>query len=114
LGPGAPALVRIRAFLHALVDRTVDQLDLLVMAETASPFARFGAAYDLHHKHLALLIAQAGPGRDAYCLADALLAPLAAPLLAHRIHNGTVTAERVKTGLDDLLSAFGALPDASS
>ncbi|MGV9770689.1 TetR family transcriptional regulator [Streptosporangium sp. NPDC003464] len=110
LGPGASGTARIRAFLHALVDRTVAQLDLLVMAETASPLARFGAAYDLHHSHLAMLIAQVKPDGDAYCLADALLAPLAAPLLAHRLRTGGVTVERVKAGLDDLLSGLEAAP----
>ncbi|MFC7584971.1 hypothetical protein ACFQYP_15435 [Nonomuraea antimicrobica] len=37
------------------------------------------------------LIEQAEPGTDAYCLADALLAPLAAPLLAHRLRAGRAT-----------------------
>ncbi|MEV4753045.1 TetR/AcrR family transcriptional regulator [Streptosporangium amethystogenes subsp. fukuiense] len=106
LGPGADAPARIRGFLHALADRTVEQLDLLVMAETATPFARFGGAYDAYHAHLSMLVAQAGPGSDAYVLADALLAPLAAPLLAHRLREHGVTVERVKAGLDDLLAAF--------
>ncbi|MGW4791935.1 TetR/AcrR family transcriptional regulator [Nonomuraea sp. NPDC004297] len=108
LGPGAPALDRIRAFLHTLVDRTVEQLDLLVMAETAGPFARFGDAYDLYHRHLAMLIAQIRPDRATSYLADILLAPLAAPLLAHRLHTGKLTPECVKAGLDDIITAFGA------
>ncbi|SDL21860.1 TetR/AcrR family transcriptional regulator [Nonomuraea jiangxiensis] len=108
LGPGAPGLTRIRAFLHALVDRTTAQLDLLVMAETATPLARFGAAYDLYHSHLTMLIAQVDPDADAFCLADALLAPLAAPLLAHRLRAGEVTADRIKSALDGLLAGFKA------
>ncbi|AQZ63501.1 TetR-family transcriptional regulator [[Actinomadura] parvosata subsp. kistnae] len=107
LGPGAPAPARVRAFLHALVDRTMDQLDLLVMAETASPFARFGGAYELYHRHLAMLLAHLRPAHDTPFLADALLAPLAAPLLAHRLRGGALTPERVKAGLDDLLAGLG-------
>ncbi len=102
VGPGAPAADRIRAFLHALVDRTLAQLDLLLMAETAGPFARFGGAYDAHHRHLTVLLAQARPDLDAAFTADALLAPLAANLVSHR---GAETS-RIKTGLDTLLNGL--------
>ncbi|MEU4830427.1 TetR family transcriptional regulator [Streptosporangium sp. NPDC023615] len=108
LGPGADAPARVRAFLHALADRTVEQLDLLLMAETATPFARFGGAYDGYHAHLSMLVTRARPGADAPVLADALLAPLAAPLLAHRLRGQRVTVERVKAALDDLAAAFTA------
>ncbi|WP_246239491.1 TetR/AcrR family transcriptional regulator [Acrocarpospora corrugata] len=107
LGPGADAPVRIRAFLNAAVDRTVEQLDLLLMAETAAPLARFGGAYDAYHAHLSMLIAQARPDADAYVLADALLATLAAPLLAHRLRDCGVTADRIKAGLGDLFNLAG-------
>ncbi|GAA4505656.1 MULTISPECIES: TetR family transcriptional regulator [Nonomuraea] len=105
LGPGAEPRERIRAFLHALLERTVEQLDLLLMAETAAPLARFGGAYQAHHAHLAMLVAQAAPGADAAPLADALLAPFAAPLLAHRLREG-VTPERVRSALDALLAGI--------
>ncbi|MEV4060420.1 TetR/AcrR family transcriptional regulator [Nonomuraea dietziae] len=103
LGPGADPVTRIRAFLHALTDRMVEQLDLLLMAETASPFARFGGAYEGYHAHLSMLIGQADPKADAYVLADQLLAPLAASLLAHRLRTCGVTVDRVKSALDQLL-----------
>ncbi|MGC5011009.1 TetR/AcrR family transcriptional regulator [Streptosporangium sp. DT93] len=106
LGPGADAPDRIRAFLHALADRTVEQLDLLLMAETATPLARFGGAYEAYHAHLSMLVARARPGADAHVLADTLLAPLAAPLLAHRLRGHGVTIERVKASLDDLSAAL--------
>ncbi|MFC5829076.1 TetR/AcrR family transcriptional regulator [Nonomuraea insulae] len=104
LGPGAEPGERARAFLGALTDRTVEQLDLLLMAETAGPMARFGGAYDAYHSHLALLIGRLRPDADAYCLADALLAPLAAPLLAHRLRGCGMAVERVKSALDDLVT----------
>ncbi|SEU46072.1 transcriptional regulator, TetR family [Nonomuraea wenchangensis] len=105
LGPGAPAAERIRAFLHALASRTVDQLDLLLVAETAGPFARFGGAYHAYHRHLAILVAEARPGREASYLADALLAPLAANLLAYRIGGEQELAlDAIRAGLDDLLT----------
>ncbi|MER6949587.1 helix-turn-helix domain-containing protein [Nonomuraea sp. NPDC000554] len=105
LGPGAPPLPRVRAFLHALTDRTFAQLDLLLMAETAGPFARFGGAYDAYHRHLSILIAEADPARDAPTLADALLAPLAANLVTYRLREHDLDPARLKAALDDLLSA---------
>ncbi|MFF0769727.1 TetR/AcrR family transcriptional regulator [Nonomuraea wenchangensis] len=114
LGPGAPAAERIRAFLHALASRTVNQLDLLLVAETAAPFARFGGAYHAYHRHLAILIAEARPGRDASYLADALLAPLAANLLAYRIGGEPgLTCKAIQAGLDDLLAGVAG-PDAGA
>ncbi|MEV0613277.1 TetR family transcriptional regulator [Nonomuraea sp. NPDC050404] len=106
LGPGPEPGVRAEVFLRALTDRTVEQLDLLLMAETAGPLARFGGAYDAYHAHLAMLIGRARPGADVHCLADALLAPLAAPLLVHRVREGGVAVERVKDALVELLAGI--------
>ncbi|MEU4806699.1 TetR/AcrR family transcriptional regulator [Actinosynnema sp. NPDC023587] len=105
LGPGAPAVDCIRAFLHALTDRTLAQLDLLLMAETAGPLARFGGAYEVYHRHLAVLVGRARPGLDAAFTADALLGPLAANLVAHRRLAGAT----LKAGLDGLVD--GLFPD---
>ncbi|MGN9782871.1 TetR/AcrR family transcriptional regulator [Nonomuraea sp. ZG12] len=106
LGPGAEPGARVRAFLHALTDRTVAQLDLLLMAETSGTFARFGGAYDAYHAHLAMLLGRLRPELDAACVADALLAPLAAPLLAYRMRECGVGVERIKSALDGLLDGL--------
>ncbi|NUT45535.1 MAG: TetR family transcriptional regulator [Thermoactinospora sp.] len=102
LGPGAPPAERVRAFLHALTDRTFAQLDLLLMAETAGEFARFGGAYQAYHQHLAMLMDRLGHATHAAFLADALLAPLAANLVIHRGRE----ASEVKAGLDVLLAGL--------
>ncbi|MEU8245086.1 TetR/AcrR family transcriptional regulator [Nonomuraea sp. NPDC048916] len=106
LGPGAEPRERVRAFLSALADRTVAQLDLLLMADAASSMSRFGGAYTAYHGHLAMLIAQVKPGADAFCLADALLAPLAAPLVAYRTRSCGVSLERLKAALDALVDGL--------
>ncbi|WP_049566994.1 TetR/AcrR family transcriptional regulator [Nonomuraea sp. SBT364] len=106
LGPGAEPRERVRAFLGALADRTVAQLDLLVMAETAGPYARFGGAYEAYRGHLAMLLGQVRPEGDASCLADALLAPLAAPLLARQVRDQGVPVGRVKAALDALVAGL--------
>ncbi|GAA4063798.1 TetR/AcrR family transcriptional regulator [Nonomuraea soli] len=110
LGPGAPPAERVRAFLHALTDRTFAQLDLLLMAETAGEFARFGGAYQAYHQHLAMLIGRLGHAADAAFLADALLAPLAANLVIHRERE----ASEVKAGLDALLAGLDREDQAGS
>lgn len=103
LGPGVPADERVRAFLHAYVDRLTDEAGLLAVAETVTPTARYtSGAYAVHHAHLAALLRALLPEADAHYLADALLAPLAAGLVLHHQQAG-VTAERTKAGLDQLL-----------
>ncbi|MGH2558625.1 MAG: TetR family transcriptional regulator [Thermomicrobiales bacterium] len=107
LGPGAPATVRIRAFLHALVDRTEEQVDMLVFAETSTPTARFdGGTYAVYRQHVTGLLAQASPDVDADYLAEALLAPLAASLFLYQRRERKLTIERIKAGLDDLLAGI--------
>ncbi|MCG5218319.1 TetR family transcriptional regulator [Streptosporangium soli] len=107
MGPGAPPYERIRAFLHAYVDRLEGEAELLAIAETSTPSARYAtAAYALHRSHLAMLIAGLRPGADAGYLADALLAPLAGALFAHQHDDQSMTGERIKAGLDDLLAGF--------
>jgi AcrR family transcriptional regulator len=108
LGPGAPPDRRIRAFLHALLDRIEEQTGLLLVAETSTPHARYSSgAYAVHHSHLATLLAEARPDADAHYLADALLAPLAASLLVHQWRDRRMDTPRIKRGLDSLLD--GAL-----
>ncbi|MFI6516959.1 TetR/AcrR family transcriptional regulator [Spirillospora sp. NPDC050679] len=107
LGPGAAPADRVRAFLHALADRTEAQADLLLTAEMDSADARFrDGAYGLYRAHLAMLLAALRPGADAEYLADALLAPLAANLFLHQRRTRGMGLDRVKSGLDALLAGI--------
>ncbi|GAA4227943.1 hypothetical protein GCM10022254_16890 [Actinomadura meridiana] len=107
LGPGSPAPDRLRAFLHALADRTDAQADLLFMAESGPSDARFrDGSYGLYHRHVAMLLAQVRPGADTAYLADALLAPFAANLFLFQRRTRGMTLDRVKTGLDALADAL--------
>ncbi|MES9602434.1 TetR family transcriptional regulator [Actinomadura sp. NPDC000929] len=103
LGPGAAPAERVRAFLHALADRTEAQADLLLMAEADPPEARFReGSYMLYHRHLAMLLREIRPGADAAYLADALLAPLAANLFLYQRRTRGMPLDRIKAGLDTL------------
>lgn len=110
LGPGAPPTARLRAFLYALVDRTVEAGTLLRAAEAASPRARYRhAPYLAMHTHVALLLRQLRPGSDPAVLAHLLLAPLAPSLVEHLIVECARTPDEIKAGIDDLLTLH--LPD---
>lgn len=108
LGPGAAAPQRIRAFLHAYVDVLDTYGTLMATAEATMPTPRRyrSGPYAVHHQHLATLIAEARPAADATYLADALLAPLAAGLFTHQRNHDGMSTDRIKTGLNDLLTGF--------
>ncbi|RZS40864.1 TetR family transcriptional regulator [Herbihabitans rhizosphaerae] len=104
LGPGAPPADRVRAFLHALVDRVRDQFELVLVAESAEPAIRYGeGAYPFRHFHLVTLLRETVPDRDVDYLAAALLAPLSASLLAHQIRDQGRDVESIRSGIDDLV-----------
>lgn len=110
LGPGAPPDKRLHAFLHALLEHTDTQWELLYLSEKSAPTARYsGAPYRLHHIHLVSLLRQLVPAADTHYLADALLAPLAPSLIIHQRRVGGFSIERMKAGLDDLVAM--AVPD---
>ncbi|QGV80602.1 TetR/AcrR family transcriptional regulator [Streptomyces ficellus] len=111
LGPDAPPLERLRAFLHALADRVTDQLDMLLAAEAAAPAARHrSGAYATMHAHVTVLVTRARPGADASLLAHLLLAPFAPSLVHHLTREGGRSVADLKAGADELLR--GLAPDA--
>jgi AcrR family transcriptional regulator len=74
LGPGAPPGRRLMAFAEALLDLTLEHLELLLGSETTAPLARLRTgAYAVWHLHLAGLLRQLRPEADADVLADLIL-----------------------------------------
>jgi AcrR family transcriptional regulator len=112
LGPGAPPGERLRAFLAAYVEFLDANLDLVHMAETASPGARYRVgAYLLWQPHVRTLIAGARPDLDADCMAHLLLAGLAADLRrAIRADCPTERASGAVVALADLILTGRAVP----
>lgn len=104
LGPGALPVERVRAFLHAYVDDLEENLDLWLMADTASPADHHrSGAHRARLKHVSVLVREARPEADAEYLAEALLAPLSTDLYAHQRRERGMSTERIKSGLDELL-----------
>lgn len=106
LGPGAPPAERIIAFLHALVDFTLELQDLFLLLEQGKPKSRFSGPYRVHHTHLAALIGQLRPDSDPRFLAGALLAPVNANLLDFQLTTMGMTTEVIKAGITDLVTAL--------
>ncbi|MEE2036323.1 helix-turn-helix domain-containing protein [Nocardiopsis sp. CT-R113] len=105
LGPGAPPLDRLHAFADAFVDRLEDQAELLAVAETASPEARYrSGAYAAHHAHLVSLAAELRPDADPAYLADALLTPLEAALYLHQRRVRGMAEERIRAGVHEVVA----------
>lgn len=111
LGPGASPVARIRAFLHAYVDRLLDtHASLLALAEAQSPAARYGnGAYRTHRTHLIALLTLADANADAAYLADALLAVLGGGLFLHQRQDLQFSTDRIKIALDQLLTGLVSL-----
>jgi AcrR family transcriptional regulator len=107
LGPGAPPVTRIRAYLHAYVDRMETEVDLHAIAELSKPTARYRAgAYATARTHLLTLLTSAGVSGDREYLADALLAQLSAGVLIHQRRELGFSTDRIKSGLDRILDGL--------
>ena len=97
LGPGAPPADRLNAFVRAYVQHLRTTLDVVRLSETASPGARFRiGSYRLWHRHIELLLHEAGAKDPSYD-ADALLAVLAADLITRQRGEG-MTWTRIAQG----------------
>jgi AcrR family transcriptional regulator len=106
LGPGAPPAERLRAFLAALLELTVANLDLLLVSDYDSPGDRYRTgAYAAWRLHVTILLEAAGHERErAEGLAHVVLAPLAADLVAQRLREEGASPATLEGELDDLAS----------
>ena len=96
LGPGAPAVDRLRAFGEAAIEWRDEVLEVLVAGERAAPVAVYESKpYAAMRLHLRLLLAEAAPHIDLDVATEALLAPLAADHLYYvRRHRG-ISVDRI-------------------
>ncbi|MER5638350.1 helix-turn-helix domain-containing protein [Kitasatospora sp. NPDC002227] len=104
LGPGAPAALRVPAFVDAYLDYLVAHLPLVRMSETSTPGARYRiGAYRFWHRHLAILLTgSADPEYDAHALLAALAADHVGALLPE------LGEDRLRAGLRRLAHSVPA------
>lgn len=107
LGPDAPPEERLRAFGHALLRRTVDEMDLQLAAEP-SPDRRFSVPpRQVLRRHVGLLLRQIAPDADTELLAHTLMEYLSPVLVHHLISQRGMPLERLEAGWDDLVARMG-------
>jgi AcrR family transcriptional regulator len=108
LGPGAPAIERLRAFFSALCDLLDGHLDLIVDFETGSAGGRYRAGfYGVYHRHVAFLLSELAPDADAEALAHLLLAPFSGDLYLHLQRGAGIPRARLMAAMEELLRGLG-------
>jgi AcrR family transcriptional regulator len=109
LGPGAPSLERLLAFVDALADFTLHNADLLIAADFGRQGGRYSTgAYAAWHQHVTHLLGETPPHVDAGLLAHQLLAALAPDLLRHLRQRGRVGERRLRRSLAELAGRVAA------
>jgi AcrR family transcriptional regulator len=83
LGPGAEPVERLTAFVASYAELVAEQLELVLLSQTAAPGARFrSGAHALWRTHCRHLLSLAG-APSPELRADALLAALSGEMIAH-------------------------------
>lgn len=104
LGPGAPAVERLRAFGCAMLGRSVDELALQLAAEPSAERRYTAAPRRFLRGHVALLLRQAVPDADSELLSHTLMAYLDAALIHHLTEQCGVPVARLEAGWLDLVA----------
>ncbi|MFF8882770.1 TetR/AcrR family transcriptional regulator [Streptomyces flaveolus] len=104
LGPGAPAVERLRAFGRAMLRRSVDELALQLAAEPSAERRYTAAPRRFLRGHVALLLRQAVPDADSELLSHTLMAYLDAALIHHLTEQCGVPVARLEAGWLDLVA----------
>ncbi|MFF4255513.1 TetR/AcrR family transcriptional regulator [Streptomyces sp. NPDC001663] len=103
LGPGAPAIDRLRAFGVAVLYRSVEQLDLQLAAQP-EPTRRFShPSLRALHTHVLVLLRQIVPDADCELLAQTLMGYLDPALIHHLTRQCGMPMERLEAGWVDLV-----------
>ena len=99
LGPGAPPRKRLKAFVRAYLDYAWRNLELLVVAETGSPGARYrSGVYAGFRRHVEILLMDVGAD-DPVLGAELILAPMAGDFLRHLAVERELERDAIRAGL---------------
>jgi AcrR family transcriptional regulator len=101
LGPGAPPLQRLLAYGRDRLQFVTTHRALLSDANR-DPQMRFNAPATLHHRHVSVLLEQAGTTGSIDAQAAALLALLDVDYVHHQLTEGGQTLERLGDAWEDV------------
>jgi AcrR family transcriptional regulator len=104
LGPGAPAVERLGAFLDSLVELATRNIALVAAYERSAGDRQSHPVYTAWHGHVSSLLREARPELDAEAIGHILLGSLHSDLLVHMLRNGE--SERLTASLRDLVAAL--------
>jgi AcrR family transcriptional regulator len=106
LGPGAEPVERLTAFVAGYTELVAEQLELVLLSQTAAPGARFrSGAHALWRTHCRHLLSLAGtPSPELR--ADALLAALSGEMIAHWLTDEGRGLAEVTDAMVELARAF--------
>ncbi|MFF3494477.1 TetR/AcrR family transcriptional regulator [Streptomyces sp. NPDC002795] len=103
LGPGAPAVERLRAFGVAVIDWSVEQLDLILASHSDSVRRLSHPIRQVFLAHVTALLREVAVDTDFELHAQALLAYLDPSLIHHLTGECEMPVSRVKAGWTDLV-----------
>jgi AcrR family transcriptional regulator len=108
LGPGAEPVERLTAFVAGYTELVAEQLELVLLSQTAAPGARFrSGAHALWRAHCRHLLSLAGTPSPVL-RADALLAALSGEMIAHWLTEEGRDLDEVIDAMVELARAFGS------
>lgn len=106
LGPGAEPVERLTAFVAGYTELVAEQLELVLLSQTAAPGARFrSGAHALWRTHCRHLLSLAGTPSPVL-RADALLAALSGEMIAHWLTEEGRDLAEVREAMVELARAF--------
>ncbi|MFD9033230.1 TetR/AcrR family transcriptional regulator [Streptomyces sp. NPDC059567] len=104
---------RLRTFLHGMADLVDDNRELLLLAEASAPAGRYRSApFRRHHEQIVGIVAELAPSVDAAYMADLLLMAYTPGLFDHQRTERGWDVDRIKRGLDALITGIGAAATA--
>ncbi|GAB3170435.1 TetR/AcrR family transcriptional regulator [Myceligenerans halotolerans] len=108
LGPGAEPVERLAAFVTGYVGLVAEQLELVLLSQTAAPGARFrSGAHALWRTHCRHLLDLAG-APSPELRADALLAALSGEMIAHWLSEDGRDLAEITGAMTGLARSFAA------
>ncbi|RRO20428.1 TetR/AcrR family transcriptional regulator [Saccharopolyspora rhizosphaerae] len=110
LGPGAPAVERLRAFGPAVMRHERDNVELYLAAQPPAERRCLVPARALRRSHLAILLRRTDAAADVELAAETLLASIDTALVHHLVEQRGFPLDRLEAGWQDLVTRFATPP----